>query len=541
MSERTRGAAAGSSDGIPTGEGSRTAPGGRLISTAVRKPGTDVSLKLYDFKRPDKFSKDRIMTLAILHETFARLATAGLSAFLEADITLTEYSVDQLTYGEFLAAGDERARFVIVTLSPLPGAAVFRLSPVLCAKLVDRTAGGTGETELERGELTGAETVLVRLPFEKLLESYAEAWSGLAGLCPGVASVEWHSRYAGIVPPSEMAVYVEFDFSFNGHTSRLELCIPYLTLEPTLRALAVGGRPDAAREGGSIPVASLPIECALYYETEPLSLRDLLSVTRGKPVRLPGYEAGSAFLEAGGKPVLRLTREGDPPVSGYSVAGAETDAAKREARLLRPGGGQDRDEASAGELSKRLEECLERLSEVMKFFSGRADRPAAGDRLPGNGSRDDTAPRRLSDLVRPSDVERLHLLLKDDQPQVVALVLFLVGPETSAALLARFGEELRTELVLRLSGIRRPIPEAARRLGGYLASRLEEFQRRDGAPDAGLERVREILRTAPAELSHSILGSLERCDPALAGLLSRKGPMPGQEPAGQGAGTDLGA
>lgn len=531
MSERTRGAAAGPSAGIPAGEGGRAASTGRLISSVVRKPGTDIRIKLYDFKRPDKFSKDRIMTLAILHETFARHATAGLSAFLEADITLTEYSVDQLTYGEFLAAGDERARFVIVTLSPLPGSAVFRLSPVLCAKLVDRTAGGTGETELERGELTGAEAVLVRLPFEKLLESYAEAWSGLVELSPDVSSVEWNSRYVGIVPPSSMVVYVEFDLSFNGHTSRLELCIPYLTLEPMLQALASGRRTGTAREGRSIPVASLPLECALYYETEPLPLRDLLAVTRGKPVRLPGYETGPAFLEAGGRPVLRFMREGDLPGNGFTAAGVGSGAAERETRLLSPEGGPEQPEAPSGELSKRLAECSEKLSEAVKLFSGRTDRPA-GNRVSGSGAREDAGPRRLSDLVRPADAERLQLLLKDEQPQIVALVLYLVGPETAAALLERCGEELRAELVLRLSAVRRLVPEVAKRLGGYLASRLEAFQRRDGSPDAGLERVREILRTAPAELSRSILGALERCDPVLALSLSRKEAQGSPEPAG---------
>ncbi|MCE9499102.1 MAG: FliM/FliN family flagellar motor switch protein [Leptospira sp.] len=48
--------------------------------------GEQKKVKIYDFKRPDKFSKDQIRTLQMMHETFARLATTGLSAVMEGII-----------------------------------------------------------------------------------------------------------------------------------------------------------------------------------------------------------------------------------------------------------------------------------------------------------------------------------------------------------------------------------------------------------------------------------------------------------------------
>ena len=41
-------------------------------------------VKIYNFKRPDKFSKDQIRTVQMMHETFARLTTTALSAKLRA-------------------------------------------------------------------------------------------------------------------------------------------------------------------------------------------------------------------------------------------------------------------------------------------------------------------------------------------------------------------------------------------------------------------------------------------------------------------------
>ena len=42
----------------------------------------NICIKKYDFRRPDKFSKDQIRTLSMIHESFARLSTIGISANL---------------------------------------------------------------------------------------------------------------------------------------------------------------------------------------------------------------------------------------------------------------------------------------------------------------------------------------------------------------------------------------------------------------------------------------------------------------------------
>ncbi|MBO4546997.1 MAG: flagellar motor switch protein FliM, partial [Treponema sp.] len=59
-------------------------------------------IKIYDFKRPDKFSKEQIRTVQIMHETFARLTTTSLSAQLRSLVHVHVATVDQLTYEEFI-------------------------------------------------------------------------------------------------------------------------------------------------------------------------------------------------------------------------------------------------------------------------------------------------------------------------------------------------------------------------------------------------------------------------------------------------------
>ena len=57
--------------------------------------------KLYNFRRPDKFSKDHLKVLQDIHKEFSRQQSLLLSAYLRLGIEVEVVSVDQLTYEEF--------------------------------------------------------------------------------------------------------------------------------------------------------------------------------------------------------------------------------------------------------------------------------------------------------------------------------------------------------------------------------------------------------------------------------------------------------
>ena len=75
---------------------------GVVSAENIKQEQKQKKIKLYDFKRPDKFSKDQIRTLYMLHENFARLLNTYLSAHLRTMVQVSVASVDQLTYEEFI-------------------------------------------------------------------------------------------------------------------------------------------------------------------------------------------------------------------------------------------------------------------------------------------------------------------------------------------------------------------------------------------------------------------------------------------------------
>lgn len=73
------------------------------IFSRHRKDLENVEVRDYDFKRPERVSKDQMLALQTLHEAFARSYGASLSGFLRTIVEVKVASCEQMTYSEFIA------------------------------------------------------------------------------------------------------------------------------------------------------------------------------------------------------------------------------------------------------------------------------------------------------------------------------------------------------------------------------------------------------------------------------------------------------
>src|SRR5262245_11118178 len=83
----------------------------------------------YNFRHPDRVTKDQIRSLHFLHDRFARNATASLSAFLRTTTELTIVSVEQFPYSEFLLALPDPTAFYALSMSKADALAALELNP----------------------------------------------------------------------------------------------------------------------------------------------------------------------------------------------------------------------------------------------------------------------------------------------------------------------------------------------------------------------------------------------------------------------------
>ncbi len=71
-----------------------------VAAARADEPKAESKVAVYDFRRPNRISKDQIRFLEALHETFVVRFTGVLSGYLRTMVEMEILSVEQLTYGE---------------------------------------------------------------------------------------------------------------------------------------------------------------------------------------------------------------------------------------------------------------------------------------------------------------------------------------------------------------------------------------------------------------------------------------------------------
>jgi len=276
------------------------------------KPVSDTrKIKIYDFKRPDKFSKEQLRTVSNMHETFARLTTTSLSAQLRSLVHVHVASVDQLTYEEFIRSIPTPTTLAVVNMDPLKGNAVLEIDPAITFCMIDRLFGGRGVTATNKNrDLTDIEQSVMEGIIVRILANMREAWTQVIDLRPRLGQIETNPQFAQIVPPSEMVVLITLETKVGDEEGMMNFCIPYLTIEPIISKLSSQFWFSSVRRSSTTQylgtlkekLASVDMEVFAEVGSITLPVRDVLALKTGDVVRLSNTKVGEPFtLSVGNK------------------------------------------------------------------------------------------------------------------------------------------------------------------------------------------------------------------------------------------------
>ncbi len=203
----------------------------------LKQEETKKKIKVYDFRRPDKFSKDQIRTLYMLHESFARLLNTYMSSHLRTLVNVDVASVEQLTYQEFVQSIANPSFITILGVPPLKGNIIFEISSEIAFAYIDRVFGGDGSTAMKMRVLTEIEDAVMRRFVDNSMERFKESWANVTEMNPILEATESNPQFTQIVPPNDMVVIVTLHTKLGEVEGFMNICIPYLVLEPIMSKL----------------------------------------------------------------------------------------------------------------------------------------------------------------------------------------------------------------------------------------------------------------------------------------------------------------
>ncbi len=195
--------------------------------------------KLYNFRRPDKFSKEHLRALQDVHREFSRQLSLVLTAYLRMRIEIEVVSTDQLTYDEFIRSMPSPMTIGIFELNPLPGQILLGISFEILSCIVDRMLGGLGLSEYKQRELTDIEEALAKKVIERIVKNLESSWSNIIPVQGNVVGLDNNYQMVQVASTGEIVALITFEIQVAGkYFGLMSLCFPYPVLETVLANLS---------------------------------------------------------------------------------------------------------------------------------------------------------------------------------------------------------------------------------------------------------------------------------------------------------------
>ena len=269
----------------------------------------------FDFRRPNKFSREHVRALQIVNETFARQTGTILSTTLRAVSTVALSSVDQLSYDEYVRSAANPSVLAILSLEPLSGAGILHVPMRLAMTIVDHLLGGNGSGTFPSRPLTEIESTLMHTIIGRALGELAYSWESLVELRPAIVQFESNPQFAQIAAPSDMVVVATYETRIGGEVGELSLCIPFSSLQPVLdQAVTTSlfvdrtvADPAAVRGAIANRLDDVHVDVSVRFSSVALTSSDIVRLQPGDVLPLHHRVDEPLTVSAVGHPLLRAT------------------------------------------------------------------------------------------------------------------------------------------------------------------------------------------------------------------------------------------
>ncbi len=266
---------------------------------------------LYDFKRPNRISKEQIRAIRGIHDKMSRNLASHISSIMRSIVEIQLHSVDQMTYGEFLMSLPSPTSFNVFSMKPLDGNGVLEINPSIAFVMIDRLLGGKGDSYDANRELTDIELNLLDTILRIIIQNLKEAWSSVVDIYPSIETKESSPSVVQIVSQNEIVIMVVMEIVIGNNSGMINLAYPVIYLESILSRLAskdilIGETNSKKSRNKELKelIKRADIEYEAILGSAKMSVREILELKQGDIIRLDRSADNKAILMIDQKPLF---------------------------------------------------------------------------------------------------------------------------------------------------------------------------------------------------------------------------------------------
>lgn len=185
-------------------------------------------------------SYERLPMLEIVFDRLVRLMTTSLRNFTSDNVEVSLDTISSIRFGDYLNSIPLPAILAVFRAEELDNYGLLTVDSNLIYSIVDVLLGGrrgTAALRIEGRPYTTIERVLVQRMIEVVLNDARAAFEPLTPVHFNLDRLETNPRFAAIARPANAAILVKLRIDMEDRGGRIELLLPYATLEPIRKML----------------------------------------------------------------------------------------------------------------------------------------------------------------------------------------------------------------------------------------------------------------------------------------------------------------
>ncbi|MDX5367294.1 MAG: flagellar motor switch protein FliM, partial [Alphaproteobacteria bacterium] len=254
-------------------------------------------------------SYERLPMLEIVFDRLVRLMTVSLRNFTSDNVEVSLDNVSSIRFGDYLNSIPLPAILAVFRAKQWDNYGMFTVDSNLIYSIVDVLLGGrrgTAAMRIEGRPYTTIELNLVQRMIEVVLQDVQAAFEPLSPVTLEFDRMETNPRFAAIARPANAAILVRLRVDMEDRGGRIEMMLPYATLEPIrelLLQMFMGekfGRDSIWESHLATELWSTRVALEAVLDEQKLTLRDVMNFEPGQTLMLNNGPDGMIDLRCGG-------------------------------------------------------------------------------------------------------------------------------------------------------------------------------------------------------------------------------------------------
>jgi flagellar motor switch protein FliM len=267
-------------------------------------------IRTYDFRRPDRLSKEQLGALSRVFDSFGRFLAPEMSGFLRAPARMGVTGVDQQVYEDLIGLVPPTACMAVFHAGQLGGRVVALMSNEDATFVTDLMLGGRGEGLATGRPLGETDRLVLERLFALWPDALRTAWSPLAEVDVAFEAVEGSLEFVQLASAQETVVTVHMAIGGLSRPVAVDILLLHTGLQPLMARLHSAGWPAAGRararrvrDAVQRTLLDTPLRLRVRIEGLPLGVLDLATLRPGDVVSLGRPIERPLTLWAGNRPL----------------------------------------------------------------------------------------------------------------------------------------------------------------------------------------------------------------------------------------------